>query len=345
MSTLPPLSHHEILQHVAPFARRGHVLDLASTDRAERRIVFKAVAHKRGAGDGAAAAPSATDAPEAFVEQIALEVLEGDRLRLVRTLDTPEGLQARLDIEGSDAEALLEQLQTVPPARQFLQAADRMIALRHRLAPLSRGASPTLVLRTAQAGLRGLGLEATLSSVSGYPLEFELVREAGATLAPPDDLLAVLGAGWDRLVPIGRGWRGAASVRGAEPARTPAAEARLVEAVAHLARTLAAPPADFHARHRGARWRVALRGTPPVLFGAGLVVAAILIQRYWPERASWIGLLANMAPPVLMALFFMRREMPRIGLPRVPRCPPATAWGAPRSPDPTPAAATTAATR
>lgn len=343
MSTLPPLTHHEILQWVAPFARSGLALDLAASDRAARRILFKPVAHAGGADAGAQAEPDKSALPAGCVEQLALEVLEGNRLRLVRTLDVPGGLQARLDVEADDPQVLLEGLRSVPPERQFRRAGPHLIGLQHRLAPLSRGAPPTLVLRQARSLLPGLGFEATLSSVSGYPLEFELLREPGNAARLPDDLLAVLGGGWDRLVATGRGWRGAASVRGTEPARTVAAEARLVEAIAHLAQTLAAPPADFHARHRAARWRVALRGTPPVLFGIGLVVAAILIQRYWPERASWIGLLANMAPPVLMALFFMRREMPRIGLPRVPRCPPASAWGAPPPTGATPATVPAAA--
>lgn len=320
MSTLPPLSHHEILQRVAPFSRRGITLELAASDRAARRMAFRRVQH-----EGAPA--QASELPGRVTERLELDLSEAQRCRLVRTLEVSDGLEARLEVEAPDAEAALQRLSTVPLGRQFRRAGGRWIALHQRLASPARGSEPLLVLRGARARLAwGLEVEARLSSVAGYPVEIELVRPSPGALALPDDVLAVLGGAWERLVPTARGWRGAAGVRGVEPARSAAAEERLVEAVRHLDETLSAPPLAFHERHRGARWRVALRGMPPLLVGAALVVAAVAIQRWWPERASWIGLLANMAPPVLMALFFMRREMPRIGLPRVPRCPPATAW-------------------
>jgi hypothetical protein len=320
MSTLPPLSHHEILQRVAPFSRRGIALDLAASDRAARRMAFRWVQHEPGP-------THAGEIPERVTERLELDLSEAQRCRLVRTLEAPDGLEARLEVEAPDPETALERLATVPLGRQFRRAGDLWIALHQRLASPTRGAEPLLGLRGARARLAGgLQVEARLSSVAGYPVEIELIRPAPGALALPDDVLAVLGGAWERLVPTARGWRGAAGVRGAEPARSAAAEERLVEAVRHLDQTLSAPPSAFHERHRGARWRVALRGMPPLLVGAALVVAAVAIQRWWPERASWIGLLANMAPPVLMALFFMRREMPRIGLPRVPRCPPPTAW-------------------
>ena len=40
-----PLSHHEIVTLVAPFARRGRHLDLAASDRQQRRLVFQPVKH------------------------------------------------------------------------------------------------------------------------------------------------------------------------------------------------------------------------------------------------------------------------------------------------------------
>ena len=37
----PPLTHHEILALAAPFARAGWQVDLAASQRAERRIAFR----------------------------------------------------------------------------------------------------------------------------------------------------------------------------------------------------------------------------------------------------------------------------------------------------------------
>jgi hypothetical protein len=326
MSTLPPLSHHDVLQRVAPFSRRGHAPDLAASDRAARRIVFRPVDH-------AAPPEGEPTQPAPLVERLVAEWPQDDRVRMVRTLEAPDGMQAMLEVDADDVDAALDHLASIPPSRLFSRVGGRWIAwqfhLRLRRGGAARG-EPAPVLKRAEARLPGLRVEAKLSSVAGYPLEFELVRDApagnAAPVALPDDVTAVLGSAWERLVPTARGWRGAAGVRGAEPARSTGAAARMEALVRHLDETLAGPPAAFHQRHRAARWRVALRGTPPLLVGVALVVAAYTIQRWFPERASWIALLANMAPPVLMALFFMRREMPRIGLPRIPRCPPATAW-------------------
>jgi hypothetical protein len=67
-----------------------------------------------------------------------------------------------------------------------------------------------------------------------------------------------------------------------------------------------------------------------------VVALALELQRQGPERASVLALLANVAPPLLMMLYFLRREMPHIGLPRVPRRLPANAWQATPPGDPTP---------
>ena len=83
-----------------------------------------------------------------------------------------------------------------------------------------------------------------------------------------------------------------------------------------LAATLAEPPARFHERHRAARWAVVGRGLTPWLVGLGIVAVAL-----WARQnggSSVLALLANVAPPLLMGLFFVRREMPRIALPHWP---------------------------
>jgi hypothetical protein len=314
MTALPPLTHHRILELVEPFAARGHAPDLAASDRAARRLVFKPVAH--------AAGPL-----PAQVETLALDAADDEALRLTRTLTTADGLSATLRTEGPDAAALLAALEAVPRARQFLVAEGGLAALRQRLAaPAAPADGPQLVLLGAEARVAGLTLNVKVSGVPGFPAELELLRADGDARTLPDDLLAVLGRAWDPLTAVRRGWLGAVQLRGAEPRRSQDAELRLRQTIDHLARTLAEPPARFHERHAGARWRVALRGSVPMLVGAALVGIALYVQRLGDEYTSVLALLANLAPPLLMGLFFLRREMPRIGLPRPPRRLPATAW-------------------
>ncbi len=43
MAAAPPLTHHEIMAQVEPFARRGRHVDLAGTDRTARMLLFKPV--------------------------------------------------------------------------------------------------------------------------------------------------------------------------------------------------------------------------------------------------------------------------------------------------------------
>jgi hypothetical protein len=115
-------------------------------------------------------------------------------------------------------------------------------------------------------------------------------------------------------------------VGGAEPRRTPEAEQRLTLVLAHLALTLAEPPARFHQRHRGARWWVGLARAGPLGVGLAVVAVAVGSRAFGWGSESVLALLANAAPPLLMAAFFMRREMPRIELPRPPRRVAPTAW-------------------
>jgi hypothetical protein len=264
--------------------------------------------------------------------------LENDRpgrFRLTRTLALESGLQATLRAEGTDAADLLASIEAVPAMRQF-QIGDGAVVALHlrmplRLAPASAagsaGAEPVLILERAETCVAGLTLKLLVSAVRGYPAELELLRGDSAVRELPNDLLAVLGHPWHKLTATGRGWQGAVLLRGAEPRRSHDAEERLRRTVAHLVRTLGEPPARFHERFRGARWAVACRGMLPPLACVAVVVAALLIKRNGsPYAMSVLGLLANIAPPLLMGLFFLRREMPRIGLPRLPRRPSAGAW-------------------
>jgi hypothetical protein len=61
---------------------------------------------------------------------------------------------------------------------------------------------------------------------------------------------------------------------------------------------------------------VVARGLTPWLVGLGVVAVALWARQ--SGGSSVLALLANVAPPLLMGLFFVRREMPRIALPQWP---------------------------
>lgn len=315
MATLPPLTHHEIFTLVAPFAQAGYQVDLAATDRPARRLLFR----PRDVHD--AALPAAW---QPLREQITL-TCGNNHHALLRTLETAQGLRATLEGEGGDIDALLAACAQVPPARQFMQADGVAVPLQHRLL---RGANPApaLMLKAARAQLPGLVLQMRLSPVQGYSAEVALERDGARVAQLPADLLEVLGLAFHRLVSNSRGWASRVELRGADARRGDDAEKRLAQMVAHLARTLAAPPREFHRRHRRARWLIALYSTWPVAVAGGVLAVGISLQARGAAADSQLALLANVVPPLLLVALFLRRETPRIGLPRWPRRLRADAW-------------------
>ena len=327
MDSLPPLTHHRIIELAAPFVRQGWSVDLAATDRAARRIAFRPLEHAAGEGLPARRETWLLDDTSAGRQRLTRSlVLEGPvGAPSAQPSAQPAVQPATLWAEGEDAAALLARLGAVPHGRQFVAAGGCWASLQQRL---GAAADAPPVLLAASAPVAGLTLQLKVSGVPGFPAELELLRRPDDARVLPDDLLAVLGRRWDRLTALSRGWVGQLALRGAEPRRSAEARAGIAAALEHLARTLAEPPARFHERHRGARWRVALRGSGPLLAGAALVALALHLQSLGERYQSLLGLLANLAPPLLMGLFFLRREMPRIGLPRPPRQPRADAWPA-----------------
>lgn len=322
-----PLTHHQILALVQPFVRHGRAVDLAASDRLAQQLRFKPVAHPAGA-----------EGKPAVVETLSLDPAPVDSRRaqpplhrLRRTLRADNGQLGELEAEGSDLDELVERVLAVPTAAQFRQAAGIDIALSHRL-PTQRdpggagAAHEHLVLRHATAQVAGLTLNMRVSGVSGYRAELELLRGAEGVRRLPDDLLAVLGRSWHRLDAVGRGWLSSITLRGDEPRRSREAEARLLRTVEHLATTLAEPPQRFHARFRRARWAVALQSLVPLGVCLAVLGFAAGMQGMGPGYDSMLGALANLAPPLLLVMLFMRPEMPRIGLPRIPLPPPDDAW-------------------
>lgn len=298
---------------MAPFSRAGRALDLAASDRAERQLVFKPVAH------------AASNHLPALNEQLTLQAV-GDGWALTRRLLADDGLQASVLAEGDDPAALLAAVQAVAPSRQFVRAIEGdpgspLAALHQRCA--KNGA---LVLREAQAEVTGLTLKMKVSAVKGYPAHIDLLRGSGDTRRLPDDLLEVQGRAWTRLTALRLGWEASVQLRGSEAQRSADAQWRLCQTLAHLQQTLSAPPAQFHARHRAARRRVGLARGGPLMLGVLLVAAAFAVRGRGDGSEATLAALANLAPPLLMALFFMRREMPRIELPRWPRRLPASSW-------------------
>jgi hypothetical protein len=313
MAGTAPLTHHAILALVAPFSRAGLVLDLAHSDRAERRLRFKPVSH-----------PAAGGLP-ALTEQLTLEDAGGadGTWRLARSLQPEQGPAAGLTAEGDDPAELLAAVQAVLPARQFprLPGVAGAVALVQRCEAGGR-----LVLREARAQVCGLALQMRLTGVRGYPAVLELDRSDGDTRRLPQDLLEVQGRAWTRLEPRRQGWEASVQLRGAEPERSADAEVRLAQTLQHLQRTLSGTPAQFHRQHRTRRWRIGLARGGPLMLGVVLVAAAFAVRGRGGAGESALAALANLAPPLLMALFFMRREMPRIELPRLPLAPAAASW-------------------
>lgn len=331
---LNPLTHHEILGLVEPFARRGLHPDLAATNRVERRIVFKAIEH----GD-------ALPGLEGLRERLELDVgRPGAACRLTRTLALPCGLEARLEAHGVQPANLLARIEAIPLQRQFRWGEGFVVAESHRLAPTphvgapegspdgddgdsGEGASPhEMILTRGAAQVAGLAVALTMPATRGYSAEIELTAKDGDDIELTEDMLAVLGWSWGSLSRFRNTWKGTLRPRGREPARSRAAEGMFAEALAHLARTLSEPPRRFHERMARARWSAAFRRAIPLLGGLALVAAAFGVALLDIAPDSGIAVLLFHSPPLLLVAFFCIPETPRIEVPPLPRALRAPAW-------------------
>ncbi len=311
MATLTALTHHDVLELAAPFTRSGRHVDLAQSARRERRLRFQAVQH----------APTTPGNP-ALREVLQLECFDDDLFRLTRLLSHPSGAQARLHVDGADPAALLARIEAVPPQLQFRHAAGVPIALEQRL----EGSSGTPQLTQAVAQVQGLRVLLTLPQARGLPADLDLEIQGSPPIELPEDLLAVIGWDWARLVRRPGRWASKLRLGRREPARSERALAQLERTVAHLVQTFAEPPASFHARHRSARLGVVLRRAIPLLTAAGLVVAAFIVPRFIGEQALFTQLLVLSAPPVLLAVGFSLQPLARFEIPPWPRPLEVAAW-------------------
>ena len=312
--TAPPLTHHDILALVAPFTRAGRRVDLAATDRVQRRIAFQPLDRA-----DVAELPGLT-------ERLALEQVGATSFRLSRTLVLPSGLAARLDATGAEPGALLRQIDAVPAVRQFQNGEGFVIARDY----VVRSDAQAPVLTRAVVQLAAATLTLSVPAVRSVSADVLLAAPPGQLLDIPQDLLAVLGWAWSPLTDGRQGWSGKYRLRGTPDKRTQRADQALGQVAAHLASTLAAPPAAFHDQHTAARWRVVFRRAIPILTPILLLITLLVTPRLpLMDRAS-VWTLVYQLPTVLIAISFMTQDLPKFEIPPFPRRASATTWLRPR---------------
>lgn len=316
-----PLTHHEILGLIGPFTRRGRHLDLPASDRLARRLVFKPIEH----ADPAIASLT-------LIEGLQLEQPDDDTYRLTRTLSLPCGLQATLQTDGTDPGELLARIEAVPLQRQFQHGEGYAVALCHRLDATKGGpAAAPMVLTRAAARIEGLTLAMKVPAVTGIPADIELEAAHGDSVDLPQDLLAVLGWSWARLVRVGKAWTCSLRLRGSGPDRSRDAETKLERTAQHLARTLSEPPPRFHDQRVAARWGVVVRRSIPLLVTVSLIGLAAAVPSMGLSENSVLRMVIFQSPPLLLGLVFCMRELPQIEIPPWPRRPSQSAWGPQRA--------------
>ena len=191
-----PLTHHEILRLVAPFTRRGRHVDLATTDRPQRRIAFKAIDHAQSA-----------DAV-ALRETLALADLGLGVYRLTRLLTPEVGPDACLEAVGTEPAELLARIEAVPLQKHFRVQEGVFIAMSFRLEPDLGLDAAGMAFTRGKAQFAGLDFEVDATMVKRGPAAVALTRMPGDELRLPQDALAVLGGRWTRLRDCWQGWAG-----------------------------------------------------------------------------------------------------------------------------------------
>lgn len=318
----PPLTHHEILGLVAPFTARGRHVDLAASDRLERRLVFKAISHF---GEG-------ESLPD-LLETLVLETGSVKTFRLTRHLALRCGLEATLYSEGDNPGELLAQIEAVPLRRQLHSQQGFVIAENHRLEAYARSGSsgqvttPSMILTHAVAKVGALTISMKLPAFGGLPAELEL-KAAGEHYDLPEDLLAVMGWSWARLIRAGAGWKCSLRLRGKAQARSRDAELKLVRTAAHLVETLAESPRHFHERWHSRRWGVTCRRAIPLTVTVTLIGLAAAVPSMGLTEDSLLRLVMFQTPPLLLGLVFCFRELPQIEIPPWPRRLTRQSWAA-----------------
>lgn len=316
---MTPLTHHEILSLVAPFARAERHVDLQASDRMERRLRFKPFVHQGAAEDH-----------PALTEQLVLENPDEAEYRLTRTLTEPGGLTASLCAQGADPETLLRQISAVAPRWQFAHTPEVAVAFSYRIASSNGGldrieTDAELALTEAVARLGTTWVRFDFKAVNGSRIPIRIQPTGDEIRQLPPDYLAVLGGAWHRLQPEGEGWRGNLFAPAREPRRTQDGERKVAETAAHLIATLTRSPVEFHPRYQGARWRVVLRNVSAMVGLVAAMAVAPLIVGLMPDNSMMTALAYFWFPALLLALPFAAARIELVP-PAWPRTLPASAW-------------------
>jgi len=356
-----PLTHHEILRIVEPFTRLGRRVDLARSDRMRRRLEFKplerlvrigtgATAGAAGATAGAAGATAGAAGVTAGVmgapagvtvatagatgeilleDALTLDCLCTGSFRVTRRLTLSGRATACYEALGVALPDLVAAVDSVPAEQAFCQGAGYLIArsysfepMRRRSAGNRRGLVPILVRGVVLVD--GLSLTLSLPTVRGIAADIEL-----GPLDLPEDLLAVLGWDWARLVRLQDRWKSKLRLRGDLLTRSRRAELALERAAAHIATTLAEPPARYHDRWRAARWGVVFRRGIPSLTFAALIAVIAALGHSGVARGVGPWMLLFQLPTALIALSLSVQELARYEIPPWPRRSSASAWRGP----------------
>jgi hypothetical protein len=324
--TAPPLTHHEILALVEPFSRKGHRVDLAATDRTARKVVFRPVDHA-----------AAADTP-AMRETLELENLGTGSFKLTRKLaGTAESLSlnASLQASGTDPGELLTRLDTVPRTEHFRLGPRYAIARSYAFDAFASGTPQAPSLHCGVVHVDGLTLTFDVLPLRESAADLTLEPIPGEVLPLPEDLLAVLGWDWARLVPQTGKWTSRMRLRGKGAPRTRVVERALEKAARHLASVLSEPPARFHERFFWARWGSVCRRLIPTFTAVGMIAGALLLTRMATTVKPGILLALHYVPIGILGMAFTLQELPRFEIPPWPRRLPSPRWRQPETPSPT----------
>jgi len=272
-------------------------------------------------------------------ESLALECRADNYFILLRTLTPATGPAATVCATGSEPGDLLARVSAVPVAQLFgagpgwrvARSYDTQLPSGVRRPRAAAGTSlPPLVMTRAelQAGGLTLTLAIKLPGLRTVPADLTLSLPLGPGPVPalPEDLLAVLGWDWARLVRDKQGWTSKLRLRGAVLRRSRTAEAALDQAGAHLAHVLAGSPGRYHDEHQLARWGVVLRRGLPTLTAVFMVLGALLLPRVLDPANTGMWLALHYVPIGLLALAFTLQELPQFEIPPWPRRSAAPGW-------------------
>lgn len=314
------LSHHEILELCAPFARAGRRVDLGGSDRMGGRVSFAPVVEGSG--------------PDRWCEALVLECRTRASYRLRRTVTRADGMSATLETGGSEPAELLERIRAIDPRVHFDdrpgQPAISMALSGHVGAP--EGARPVEFIATAASArlmrpAHPLRLDAAWRDAGAMSVRLVVTAPSPAGILPlPADLFAVLGWHWSMLRHQGEGWTGSVRLAGRGGPRAADAVRCIEQACRQVADTLAQPPAAFRRRCLAGRIEVLFRHSIPLLVWLLLIGQGVFAQRLLEAGESLSRAVLLAAPAVLLALFLWRSHEPRFGWPKWTRGEPDAAW-------------------